>query len=147
MTGPTTIPALNDRKAGPASEEAATVRGAGAGGARAIGRSVGRPPRLELQRLPWMVEVLGLGHVTDQGAVWMAGDLAHHAATDRRASEATDGPTPRPVPDMLTPGCVVFQPRLTSLGDQWHEVASARDVPNGPHALVDGLLAPGAVKG
>ncbi|QKW51856.1 TetR/AcrR family transcriptional regulator [Streptomyces buecherae] len=129
-----------------------------------------------LQRLPWVVEVLGLGHVTDKGAMWMVeeildsaircglepreairayraiwfyiyGDLAYHAATSRRASEATDGATHRPIPDMLTPEDAATLPRLTSLGDQWHEVASACDVPNGLHALIDGLLARGAAKG
>ncbi|MFE6776926.1 TetR/AcrR family transcriptional regulator [Streptomyces sp. NPDC057702] len=126
-----------------------------------------------LQRLPWVVEVLGLGNVTDKGAMWMVeeildsaircgltpraairayraiwfyiyGDLAYHAATSRRAGEGSDGAALRPIPDLLTPEDAATLPRLTSLGDQWHEVASACDVPNGLHALIDGLLARGA---
>ncbi|MBB5939606.1 TetR/AcrR family transcriptional regulator [Streptomyces zagrosensis] len=126
-----------------------------------------------LQRLPWVVEVLGLGHVTDKGALWMVeeivnsaiecglapreairayrviwlyiyGDLAVHAAIDRRASEGGEAEHRRPLPDMLTPDDAATLPRLTALGPQWNEVANVCDVPNGLHAVIDGLLARGA---
>lgn len=123
-----------------------------------------------LQPLPWVVEVLGLGHVTDKGAMWMVeeildsairygltpreairayraiwfyiyGDLAYHAALSRRATEAPRPTHHSPVPDMLTPEDATTLPHLTTHANLWAEVVDVCNVPEGLHALIDGLLA------
>lgn len=119
-----------------------------------------------LARMPWVVEVLGLGDLTDKGALWMVeeiidtcvacgltppqavaayrtiwycvyGDLVFRRATDRRADE----PDRRlHFPGMLDDADAAELPRLTALAGRWLELTTAYDVATQLGAVIDGLL-------
>ncbi|MEI5102132.1 helix-turn-helix domain-containing protein [Streptomyces sp. PmtG] len=125
-----------------------------------------------LDELPWVVEVLRLGGLTDRGALWMVeeivdcglacglddaeavhaygtiwhcvyGDLVFRRALARRAEEPD---RKRYFPDMLTDADAAELPHLSALADRWTELTAAYDISRQLEAVVDGLLgrAPGA---
>ncbi|MGW5865970.1 TetR/AcrR family transcriptional regulator [Streptomyces sp. NPDC055239] len=119
-----------------------------------------------LARLPWVVEVLSLGDLTDKGALWMVeeivdcslacgldqsqaiaayrtiwhcvyGDLVFRQAMARRADEPDRG---RYFPGMLTAEDADELPHLTALADRWLELTAEYDVSTQLGAVIDGLL-------
>ncbi|MFF8642325.1 TetR/AcrR family transcriptional regulator [Streptomyces sp. NPDC015345] len=119
-----------------------------------------------LARLPWVVEVLGLGDLTDKGALWMVeeivgagiacgltpaeavrayrtlwhcvhGDLVFRRAMERRAE---DPGRKRYFPDMLTDADAAELPHLAALADRWAELTDDYDVSAQLGAVIDGLL-------
>lgn len=121
-----------------------------------------------LARMPWVVEVLGLGDLTDKSALWMVeeiigcctacgltpsqavaayrtiwhcvyGDLVFHQAMARRAQEPDRR---RYFPDMLTDADAEELPHLTALADSWLELTAEYDVSTQLAAVIDGLLGP-----
>ncbi|MGA4840140.1 TetR/AcrR family transcriptional regulator [Streptomyces sp. G45] len=119
-----------------------------------------------LDELPWVVEVLRLGGLTDPGALWMVDEIvgsaiacgltpaeAVHAygtlwhcvygsLVFRRAlaHRAEDPPRTRHFPDMLTDADAAELPYLAALADRWTELTAAYDVTRQLEAVVDGLL-------
>lgn len=121
-----------------------------------------------LARMPWVVEVLSLGDLTDKGALWMVeeiigccttcgltpsqavaayrtiwhcvyGDLVFRQAMARRAQEPDRR---RYFPDMLTDADAEELPHLTALADSWLELTAEYDVSTQLAAVIDGLLGP-----
>lgn len=119
-----------------------------------------------LAQMPWVVEVLGLGDLTDKGALWMVeeiiascvacgltlpqalaayrtiwhcvyGDLVFRQAMARRAQEPDRR---RHFPGMLTDADAQGLPHLTALADRWLELTAEYDVSTQLAAVVDGLL-------
>ncbi|MFH8985171.1 TetR/AcrR family transcriptional regulator [Streptomyces varsoviensis] len=123
-----------------------------------------------LRRMPWVVEILGLGDVTDRHALWMVeeiidsamrcglsehqavrayrtlwhyvyGELVFQAAMARRAEQPGRR---RYFPEMLAVPAEADPaelPRLTSLADRWLELTADYDVAEEITAIIDGLLA------
>ncbi|GHE44272.1 TetR family transcriptional regulator [Streptomyces longispororuber] len=121
-----------------------------------------------LEELPWVVEVLRLGGLTDRGALWMVeelvgagiacgltpeeavhayatlwhcvyGSLVYRRAVARRAA----GPDrERYFPGMLSGADAGELPHLTALADRWTELTASYDVGVQLRAVVDGLLGP-----
>lgn len=121
-----------------------------------------------LARMPWVVEVLSLGDLTDKGALRMVeeiigccttcgltpsqavaayrtiwhcvyGDLVFRQAMARRAQEPDRR---RYFPDMLTDADAEELPHLTALADSWLELTAEYDVSTQLAAVIDGLLGP-----
>ncbi|MDX3384621.1 helix-turn-helix domain containing protein [Streptomyces niveiscabiei] len=119
-----------------------------------------------LGRFPWAVEVLGMGDLTDKGALWMPeeiiasciahgrtreqavhtyrtlwyyvyGALRFRAAESRRARQSDRRPF---FPDLLTPEDAGELPHLTSMAADWQELTRDYDVAEQLRALVNGLL-------
>ncbi|WP_408056771.1 TetR/AcrR family transcriptional regulator [Streptomyces huasconensis] len=119
-----------------------------------------------LARMPWVVEVLSLGDLTDKGALWMVeeivgagvacgltpaeavrayrtlwhcvyGDLVFRRAMERRAE---DPDRKRYFPGMLTDADAAELPHLVALADQWSELTEDYDVSGQLSAVIDGLL-------
>ncbi|MEV7195501.1 helix-turn-helix domain-containing protein [Streptomyces sp. NPDC093510] len=119
-----------------------------------------------LARMPWVVEVIGLGDLTDKGALWMVeeivgagidcgltpadavrayrtvwhcvyGDLVFRHAMERRAE---DPGRKRYFPDMLTDADADELPHLTALAGRWSELTDDYDVARQLGAVIDGLL-------
>ncbi|MFD9071020.1 TetR/AcrR family transcriptional regulator [Streptomyces lasiicapitis] len=126
-----------------------------------------------LLRLPWVVEVLSLGDLSDKGAMWMVdeiigageacglspdqavhayrtvwhcvyGDLAFRNAMTRRAEEPD---RKRYFPDMLTEADTAELPHVAPLTPRWAELRDAYDFADQLSAVVDGLLARAAGPG
>ncbi|WP_367049175.1 helix-turn-helix domain-containing protein [Streptomyces sp. Je 1-332] len=119
-----------------------------------------------LARMPWVVEVLGLGDLTDRGALWMVeeiiatcvacgltqpqavaayrtiwycvyGDLVFRGAMDRRADEPD---RKRHFPAMLTEADAEELPHMAALAGRWLELTAEYDVSAQLGAVIDGLL-------
>ncbi|WP_245239435.1 TetR/AcrR family transcriptional regulator [Streptomyces sp. MZ04] len=119
-----------------------------------------------LARMPWVVEVLSLGDLTDKGALWMVeeivgsamtlgltpgqavaayrtiwhcvyGDLVFRQAMARRAGEPD---RKRHFPDMLDDADAEELPHMTALADRWLELTEDYDVSTQLGAVIDGLL-------
>ncbi len=119
-----------------------------------------------LEQLPWVLEILALGDLTDRGALWMVeevldnamacglspeqavrayrtlwhyiyGDLAFRAAMTRRAEEPD---RKRHFPGMLTQEDASELPHLVELAPRWEEIADAYDITEQLDAIIDGLL-------
>ncbi|MEU5956851.1 helix-turn-helix domain-containing protein [Streptomyces sp. NPDC047525] len=119
-----------------------------------------------LARMPWVVEVLSLGDLTDKGALWMVeeiidscmtcgltpaeavaayrtiwhcvyGDLVFRQAMARRAEEPDRR---RHFPGMLTDADAGELPHMTALADRWLELTADYDVSKQLGAVIDGLL-------
>ncbi|MFH8488068.1 TetR/AcrR family transcriptional regulator [Streptomyces longisporoflavus] len=122
-----------------------------------------------LARMPWVVEVLSLGDLTDKGALWMVeeiidcclasgltpagavaayrtiwhcvyGELVFRQAMARRAEEPD---RVRHFPDMLTDADADELPHMTALAGRWLELTAAYDVSVQLGAVIDGLLRAG----
>ncbi len=119
-----------------------------------------------LREMDWVVDVLGLGDLTDKGALWMTEEIvdscvacgltpeqAVHAyrtiwyvvygalvfarAEARRAAD----PGRRPLfASLLTPEDAGELPRLAALADHWEETTAAYDVAEQVRKVVAGLL-------
>ncbi|MEV8016632.1 helix-turn-helix domain-containing protein [Streptomyces sp. NPDC086554] len=119
-----------------------------------------------LARMPWVVEVLSLGDLTDKGALWMVeeivgsamtlgltpgqavaayrtiwhcvyGDLVFRQAMARRAEEPDRR---RHFPEMITDADADELPHMTALADSWLELTADYDVSKQLGAVIDGLL-------
>ncbi|MFD4524825.1 TetR/AcrR family transcriptional regulator [Streptomyces sp. NPDC058470] len=119
-----------------------------------------------LRGMPWVVEVLGLGDLTDRGALWMVeeiiasavacgltpdeavsayrtiwycvyGDLVFRRAVDRRAAEPD---RKRHFPALLKDEDAAELPYLTALSDRWEDLTEGYDVTVQLRAVVDGAL-------
>ncbi|MCX4669298.1 TetR/AcrR family transcriptional regulator [Streptomyces sp. NBC_01381] len=119
-----------------------------------------------LAGMPWVVEVLSLGDLTDKGALWMVeeiigsamtlgltpgqavaayrtiwhcvyGDLVFRQAMARRAEEPD---RKRHFPDMITDADADELPHMTALADRWLELTADYDVSTQLGAVIDGLL-------
>ncbi|MFD0550963.1 TetR/AcrR family transcriptional regulator [Streptomyces rectiviolaceus] len=119
-----------------------------------------------LARMPWVVEVLSLGDLTDKGALWMVeeiiascvacgltpaqsvaayrtiwhcvyGDLVFRQAMARRAEEPDRR---RHFPDMITEADAEELPHMAALADRWLELTADYDVSTQLGAVIDGLL-------
>ncbi|MEU7579612.1 helix-turn-helix domain-containing protein [Streptomyces sp. NPDC041068] len=126
-----------------------------------------------LARMPWVVEVLSLGDLTDKGALWMVeeivgagidcgltpaeavrayrtvwhcvyGDLVFRHAMERRAA---DPGRKRHFPDMLTDADAAELPHLAALAGRWGELTEDYDIAGQLAAVVDGLLGRAAHRG
>ncbi|MFE9662256.1 TetR family transcriptional regulator [Streptomyces sp. NPDC005955] len=122
-----------------------------------------------LRRMPWVVDVLSLGDLTDKGALWIMeefigaamacglsaddavrayrtvwhcvyGELVFRAAMERRAAEPG---RVRNFPDgLLTEQDAAELPLLTSLADRWIQLAQSYDLERQLRLVLDGLLGP-----
>ncbi|MFF1376889.1 TetR/AcrR family transcriptional regulator [Streptomyces sp. NPDC058308] len=119
-----------------------------------------------LAGMPWVVEVLSLGDLTDEGALWMVeeiiascvacgltpeeavrayrtiwhcvyGDLAFRRAMERRAE---DPDRKRHFPGLLTGADAAELPYLAALAGRWAELTEDYDVTRQLGAVIDGLL-------
>lgn len=120
--------------------------------------------------MPWVVEVLNLGDLTDKDGLWMieeivdasldcglspagavhmyrtvwhfiVGDVIFRRAMDRRAAQPD---RKRYFPDMLTEADAAELPRLVELSDRWTRLTlDDYDVSRQLGAIIDGLLAAG----
>ncbi|MGW6023157.1 TetR/AcrR family transcriptional regulator [Streptomyces sp. NPDC055099] len=119
-----------------------------------------------LARMPWVVEVLSLGDLTDKGALWMVeeiitageacgltpseavaayrtiwhcvyGDLVFRQAMARRAEEPE---RKRHFPDLLNDADADELPRMTALAGRWLELTAEYDATKQLGAVIDGLL-------
>ncbi|WP_436842795.1 TetR/AcrR family transcriptional regulator [Streptomyces venezuelae] len=119
-----------------------------------------------LARMPWVVEVLSLGDLTDEGALWMVeeivacgiacgltpeeavrayrtiwhcvyGDLVFRRAMERRAE---DPARRRHFPDLLADADATELPHLAALADRWSELTDDYDATGQLGAVIDGLL-------
>lgn len=120
-------------------------------------------------RIPWVLDILALGELTDRNALWMVeeivdcalacglsparsvrayrtiwsyvyGDLVFRRAADRRA----ENPSRREFfPEMITEGDAAELPRLTEVKDRWREYAADYETVEELDAIVDGLLGRG----
>nr|WP_319688178.1 helix-turn-helix domain-containing protein [Streptomyces sp. ME19-01-6] len=119
-----------------------------------------------LRDLPWAVEVLSLGELTDRHALWMVEEIVDSAMacglSERRAVHAyrtlwhyvlgalifqaalarrSEDPERRPhFPEMLSEVDSAELPRLSALAGRWQAITDAYDVADELRALVDGLL-------
>ncbi|MFD4831869.1 TetR/AcrR family transcriptional regulator [Streptomyces uncialis] len=122
-----------------------------------------------LRQMPWVVEVLSLGDLTDKGALWIVeealesavacgltpddavrayrtlwhcvhGELVFRAAADRRAA---DPQRVRNFPDALISEADAERlPLITSLADRWVELSESYDLAVQLRKVIDGLLGP-----
>ncbi|MEV3870991.1 TetR/AcrR family transcriptional regulator [Streptomyces sp. NPDC049906] len=120
-----------------------------------------------LRRMPWVVQVLGLGDLADKGALWVMeevidsamacgldaddaarayrtiwhcvyGELVFRAAAERRAQ---DPDRTRNFPDaLLTEADAEELPHLTALSGRWMEVMESYDLEAQLRKVIDGLL-------
>lgn len=119
-----------------------------------------------LWRMPWVVEVISLGELTDEHALWMVeeivdsamacglserdavhayrsiwhfvlGTLVFRSAMDRRARQPD---RPQYFMEMLDGADPAEMPRLAGLAGRWREVVDSYDVAGELRAVVDGLL-------
>ncbi|MFI9625350.1 TetR/AcrR family transcriptional regulator [Streptomyces sp. NPDC052042] len=119
-----------------------------------------------LARIPWVLDILALGELTDRNALWMVeeiidcalacglsparsvrayraiwsyvyADLVFRRAAERRAENP---PNTRYFPEMLTEEDAAALPRLTGIRDRWREYAADYEVAEELDAIVDGLL-------
>ncbi|MFF9568192.1 TetR family transcriptional regulator [Streptomyces sp. NPDC014685] len=126
-----------------------------------------------LARLPWVLDVLALGGLTDRNALWMVeeivdsaiacglsparavraygtiwnyvyGDLTFRRAAERRAENP---PSRRYFPEMVTEEDTDELPRLVELRDRWREYVADYEVVEELDAIVEGLLARGTAPG
>jgi AcrR family transcriptional regulator len=126
-----------------------------------------------LARLPWVLDVLALGGLTDRNALWMVeeivdsaiacglsparavraygtiwnyvyGDLIFRRAAERRAENP---PSRRYFPEMVTEEDAAELPRLVEIRDRWREYVADYEVTEELDAIVEGLLARGAAPG
>ncbi|MEV8318795.1 helix-turn-helix domain-containing protein [Streptomyces sp. NPDC059900] len=122
-----------------------------------------------LARMPWVVEVLSLGDLTDKGALWMVeeiidcclarglapaqavaayrtiwhcvyGDLVFRQAMARRAEEPD---RKRHFPDLLDEADAEELPHMTALAGHWLELTADFDMSVQLGAVIDGLLRAG----
>ncbi|MFG2601782.1 TetR/AcrR family transcriptional regulator [Streptomyces sp. NPDC048462] len=122
-----------------------------------------------LARIPWVLDVLALGELTDRNALWMVeeiidcalacglsparavrlyrtvwsyvyGDLVFRRAADRRAEHP---PSKRYFPDMVTEEDAAELPRLTEIKGDWRAYAADYDVVDELDAIITGLLTRG----
>ncbi|MFI9188044.1 TetR/AcrR family transcriptional regulator [Streptomyces californicus] len=119
-----------------------------------------------IARLPWVLDVLALGELTDRDALWMVeeivdcalacglsparavrayrtiwsyvyGDLVFRRAADRRA----ENPSRREFfPEMVTEEDAAALPRLTEVKDRWREYAADYETVEELDAIVEGLI-------
>ncbi|CAM5301749.1 hypothetical protein SFIMM107S_07030 [Streptomyces griseus] len=117
-------------------------------------------------RIPWVLDVLALGELTDRNALWMVeeivdcalacglsparsvrayrtiwsyvyGDLVFRRAAARRA----ENPSRREFfPEMITEEDAAELPRLTGVKDRWREYAADYETVEELDAIVDGLI-------
>ncbi|MFB7953358.1 TetR/AcrR family transcriptional regulator [Streptomyces sp. NPDC056045] len=126
-----------------------------------------------LARLPWVLDVLALGGLTDRNALWMVeeivdsaiacglsparavraygaiwnyvyGDLIFRRAAERRAANP---PSRRYFPEMVTEEDADELPRLVELRDRWRGYVSDYEVAEELDAIVGGLIARGTGPG
>ncbi|MFF9348088.1 TetR/AcrR family transcriptional regulator [Streptomyces sp. NPDC014734] len=122
-----------------------------------------------LARIPWVLDVLALGELTDKNALWMVeeivdaaitcglsparavcayrtiwsyvyGDLIFRRAAERRAGNP---PSTRYFPEMITEEDAGALPRLAEVKDRWREYAASYEVAEQLDAIIDGLLGHG----
>ncbi|MFH8881510.1 TetR/AcrR family transcriptional regulator [Streptomyces californicus] len=119
-----------------------------------------------IARVPWVLDVLALGELTDRDALWMVeeivdcalacglsparavrayrtiwsyvyGDLVFRRAADRRAGS----PSRREFfPEMITEEDAAELPRLTEVKDRWREYAADYETVEELEAIVEGLI-------
>ncbi|MCF3166665.1 TetR/AcrR family transcriptional regulator [Streptomyces violaceoruber] len=119
-----------------------------------------------IARIPWVLDVLALGELTDRDALWMVeeivdcalacglsparavrayrtiwsyvyGDLVFRRAADRRA----ENPSRREFfPEMVTEEDAAALPRLTEVKDRWREYAADYETVEELDAIVEGLI-------
>jgi AcrR family transcriptional regulator len=119
-----------------------------------------------LARLPWVLDVLALGELTDRNALWMVeeiidsalacglspaqavrayrtiwayvyGDLVFRRAAERRAQHP---PNSRRFPEMVTEQDAATLPRLVAIKDEWRAYAADYEVADELDAIVRGLI-------
>lgn len=122
-----------------------------------------------LAQLPWVLDILALGELTDKDALWMVeeiidcaivcglspaqavrayrtiwnyvyGDLVFRRAAARRVENP---PSKRYFPEMVTEEDAAQLPRLTALRDDWRAYAADYEVADELDAVITGLLARG----
>ncbi|WP_371776617.1 TetR/AcrR family transcriptional regulator [Streptomyces sp. NBC_01438] len=122
-----------------------------------------------LAQIPWVLDILALGELTDRNALWMVeeiigcaldcglspgqavrayrtiwsyvyGDLVFRRAAARRAEHP---PSKRYFPDMVTEADAAELPRLTAIKDDWRAYVADYDVVDELDAIITGLLARG----
>ncbi|MET7861110.1 helix-turn-helix domain-containing protein [Streptomyces sp. NPDC005318] len=123
-----------------------------------------------LSRIPWVLDVLALGELTDRDALWMVeeildcaqncglsparsvracwtiwqyiySDLIFRRAAARRAEHPPSSPC---FPEMITEEDAKEWPRLTAIKDQWRTYAADYSVADELEAIIDGLISRGA---
>lgn len=122
-----------------------------------------------LSRIPWVLDVLALGELTDRDALWMVeeildcaqkcglsparavracwtiwqyiyGDLIFRRAAARRAEHP---PSRRYFPEMITEEDAEELPRLTEIKDRWRAYAADYTVADELDAIIEGLISRG----
>lgn len=122
-----------------------------------------------LARVPWVLDVLALGELTDKSALWMVeeiidcaiacglsparsvrayrtiwcyvyAELVFRRAAERRAENPPSGR--RYFPEMLSEDDAATLPRLTGIKDRWREYAADYRVAEELDAIIEGLLHP-----
>ncbi|MFI6893469.1 TetR/AcrR family transcriptional regulator [Streptomyces sp. NPDC050256] len=122
-----------------------------------------------LAEMPWVLDILALGELTDKEALWMVeeiidcamacglspeqavrayrtiwsyvyGDLVFRRAAARRAGHP---PSTRYFPEMVTEDDAALLPRLTAIRDDWRAYAADYEVTEELDAIISGLLARG----
>ncbi|WP_371097862.1 TetR/AcrR family transcriptional regulator [Streptomyces sanglieri] len=126
-----------------------------------------------LERIPWVLDILALGELTDKNALWMVeeiidsalacglspaqavrayrtiwsyvyGDLIFRRAAERRAQTP---PSRRFFPEMVTDQDTAALPRLAAIKDDWRAYAADYDVADELDAIIRGLLGRGSAAG
>ncbi|WP_406146573.1 TetR/AcrR family transcriptional regulator [Streptomyces sp. NBC_01012] len=119
-----------------------------------------------IARIPWVLDILALGGLTDHDALWMVeeiidcaqacglsparsvrayrtiwnyvyGDLVFRRAAARRAENP---PRRQFFPEMVTAEDAAELPRLTEVKDHWREYAAAYETVEELDAIVEGLI-------
>ncbi|WP_327709358.1 TetR/AcrR family transcriptional regulator [Streptomyces sp. NBC_00464] len=122
-----------------------------------------------LAQLPWVLDVLALGELTDKDALWMVeeivdcailcglspeqavrayrtiwnyvyGDLVFRRSAARRAEHP---PSKRYFPEMVTDQDAAALPRLTAIRNDWRAYAADYEAADELDAIITGLLARG----
>ncbi|WP_443042599.1 TetR/AcrR family transcriptional regulator [Streptomyces sp. NBC_00344] len=120
-----------------------------------------------LDKIPWVVEILALGDLTDKAALWMVdeiigaamacglsetgavrayrtiwhyiyGDLVFRSAQAKRNTEQPD--RRRHFPELLTDDDAVALPHLTAVAGRWIEMTESYDITEQLDAVIEGLL-------
>ncbi|MFB7533516.1 TetR/AcrR family transcriptional regulator [Streptomyces sp. NPDC056178] len=126
-----------------------------------------------LGRIPWVLDILALGELTDKDALWMVeeiidsalacglsparsvrayrvirsyvyGDLVFRRATERRAENPSRG---RYFPEMITEEDAATLPRLAAVRDRWREYSADSDTAEELDAIIEGLIGRGTAHG
>ncbi|MER5359448.1 TetR/AcrR family transcriptional regulator [Streptomyces sp. NPDC002785] len=126
-----------------------------------------------LARIPWVLDILALGELTDKNALWMVeeiidsalacglsparavrayravwsyvyGDLVFRRAAERRAENP---PSRRYFPEMITEEDAAALPRLTEVAERWREYAADYEVADELDAIIEGLISRGTSRG